>query len=48
MKIDLRMPIYETAAYGHFGRQDLDLSWEKTDAAELLKKAAEKVITAGV
>ncbi|MDR9757433.1 MAG: methionine adenosyltransferase [Syntrophomonadaceae bacterium] len=48
-KLDLRRPIYkQTAAYGHFGRQDLDLSWEKTDAAELLKKAAEKVITAGV
>ncbi|HHY40542.1 MAG TPA: methionine adenosyltransferase [Syntrophaceticus sp.] len=48
-KLDLRRPIYkQTAAYGHFGRQDLDLSWEKTDAAELLKKAAEKVTAAGV
>ena len=48
-KLDLRRPIYkQTAAYGHFGRQDLDLSWEKTDAAELLRKAAEKVSTAGV
>src|SRR5690606_24208918 len=48
-KLDMRRPIYkQTAAYGQFGRQDLDLSWEKTDAAELLKKAAEKVITAGV
>ena len=48
-KLDLRRPIYkQTAAYGHFGRQDLDLSWEKTDAAELLRKAAEKVTTAGV
>lgn len=37
--LDLRRPIYkQTAAYGHFGRTDLDLSWEKTDKAELLKK----------
>ncbi|MDO5409592.1 MAG: methionine adenosyltransferase [Lachnospiraceae bacterium] len=37
--LDLRRPIYkQTAAYGHFGRNDLDLSWEKTDKAELLKK----------
>ena len=37
--LDLRRPIYEkTAAYGHFGRTDLDLSWEKTDKAEALKK----------
>ena len=36
---DLRRPIYkQTAAYGHFGRPDLDLPWEKTDKAELLKK----------
>jgi len=47
-KLDLRRPIYkQVAAYGHFGRQDLDLSWEKTDAAEILRKAAEKS-TAGV
>ena len=33
--LDLRRPIYkQTAAYGHFGRTDLDLSWEKTDKAE--------------
>ena len=33
--LDLRRPIYEqTAAYGHFGRADLDLPWEKTDAVE--------------
>ena len=37
-KLDLRRPIYEqTAAYGHFGRDDLDLPWEKTDAVEMLK-----------
>ena len=37
--LDLRRPIYKpTAAYGHFGRTDLDLSWEKTDKAEELKK----------
>jgi S-adenosylmethionine synthetase len=35
----LRRPIYrQTAAYGHFGRTDLDLPWEKTDKAALLKK----------
>ena len=34
---DLRKPIYrQTAAYGHFGRNDLDLPWEKTDKAEIL------------
>ena len=33
-------PIYEqTAAYGHFGRTDIDLPWEKTDKAEALKAA---------
>lgn len=37
--LDLRRPIYKgTAAYGHFGRNDLDLPWEKTDKAEDLKK----------
>jgi S-adenosylmethionine synthetase len=36
--LDLRRPIYrQTAAYGHFGRDDLDLPWEKTDKAEVLK-----------
>ena len=39
-KLDLRRPIYEqTAAYGHFGRTDVDLSWEHTDMAEALKNA---------
>ena len=37
--LDLRRPIYkQTAAYGHFGRNDLDLTWERTDKAEELKK----------
>ena len=37
--LDLRRPIYaQTAAYGHFGRTDIDLPWEKTDKAEVLKK----------
>lgn len=37
--LDLRKPIYkQTAAYGHFGRSDIDLPWEKTDKAEGLKK----------
>lgn len=37
--LDLRRPIYkQTAAYGHFGRNDLDLPWEKVDKVELLKK----------
>jgi len=39
--LDLRRPIYlPTAAYGHFGRDDLDLPWEKTDKAEILRKEA--------
>ncbi|MCR5311553.1 MAG: methionine adenosyltransferase [Lachnospiraceae bacterium] len=37
--LDLRRPIYkQTAAYGHFGRTDIDVPWEKTDKAETLKK----------
>ena len=37
--LDLRRPIYkQTAAYGHFGRNDLDLPWKKLDKVELLKK----------
>ncbi|MCL1802664.1 MAG: methionine adenosyltransferase [Eubacteriaceae bacterium] len=37
--LDLRKPIYrQVASYGHFGRSDLDLSWEKTDKADDLKK----------
>ncbi|GAK10198.1 methionine adenosyltransferase [Geomicrobium sp. JCM 19038] len=39
--LDLRTPIYkQTAAYGHFGRTDVDLPWERTDKADQLKKAA--------
>lgn len=39
--LDLRRPIYrQTAAYGHFGRNDLDLPWERTDKAELLRQEA--------
>ena len=38
---DLRRPIYrQTACYGHFGRTDLDLPWEKTDKAEIFKEEA--------
>lgn len=40
-KLELRRPIYrQTAAYGHFGRTDLNVSWEDTDMAETLKKEA--------
>jgi len=39
--LDLRRPIYRaTAAYGHFGRDDIDAPWEKTDKANLLRKDA--------
>jgi S-adenosylmethionine synthetase len=39
--LDLRRPIYrQTATYGHFGRDDLDLPWEKTDKAAVLKAEA--------
>ena len=38
--LDLLQPIYQpTAAYGHFGREDIDLSWERTDKAEVLRGA---------
>ena len=40
-ELDLRRPIYaQTAAYGHFGRNDLDLPWEKLDKVEILRKEA--------
>lgn len=40
-QLDLRRPIYnQTAAYGHFGRTDVDLPWERTDKAEVLKTEA--------
>jgi S-adenosylmethionine synthetase len=39
--LDLRRPIYtKTAAYGHFGRDDHDFTWERTDKAEELRAAA--------
>ena len=39
--LDLIRPIYKaTAAYGHFGREDIDLSWERTDKAEALADSA--------
>jgi S-adenosylmethionine synthetase len=39
--LELRRPIYRsTAAYGHFGRDDIDAPWERTDKAEALRKAA--------
>ncbi|MGG5252620.1 methionine adenosyltransferase [Neobacillus sp. SM06] len=41
--LDLRRPIYkQTAAYGHFGRNDLDLPWERTDKAAALKEQANR------
>jgi len=40
-ELDLRRPIYsQTAAYGHFGRNDLDLTWERTDKVEALRQGA--------
>lgn len=42
-QLDLRRPIYkQTAAYGHFGRNDLNVPWERTDKAEALKQDASK------
>ena len=38
----------DVAAYGHFGRADLDLPWEQTDKAELLKQAANESLSAVV
>jgi S-adenosylmethionine synthetase len=39
--LDLRRPIYrKTAAYGHFGRDDIDAPWERTDKAGILRKDA--------
>jgi len=43
--LDLRRPIYrQVAAYGHFGRTDIDLPWEKTDKAEILRQEAKNMI----
>lgn len=42
--LDLRRPIYrQVAAYGHFGRTDIDLPWEKTDRVDALKAAADRL-----
>jgi S-adenosylmethionine synthetase len=39
--LDLRKPIFQkTAAYGHFGRDDIEFTWERTDKAAALRKAA--------
>ena len=39
--LDLRRPIFaKTAAYGHFGREDRDCTWERTDKADVLRQAA--------
>ena len=47
-ELDLRRPIYRpTAAYGHFGRSDLDLPWERTDRASALREAVGAVGVAG-
>ncbi len=47
--LDLRRPLYrQVAAYGHFGREDLDLPWERTDKADLLREAASVGETAAV
>lgn len=44
-ELDLRRPMYKaTAAYGHFGRTDLNVPWERTDKAELLKKDAAALV----
>ena len=42
--LKLRRPIYKlTAAYGHFGRELDEFTWEKTDKVDILKKKAEKI-----
>jgi S-adenosylmethionine synthetase len=47
--LDLRRPIYRnTAAFGHFGREDIDAPWENTDKAEELQQAAEQYFSAAV
>jgi S-adenosylmethionine synthetase len=44
--LDLRRPIYrQTAAYGHFGRDDLQLPWERTDHAEALRESVPAMST---
>jgi S-adenosylmethionine synthetase len=45
--LNLRRPIYrQTAAYGHFGRTDIDLPWENTDKADALRVSAAKFAVA--
>jgi S-adenosylmethionine synthetase len=47
--LDLRRPIYQQVSnYGHFGRDDLDVPWERTDKAELLREAAAEALPAAV
>ena len=42
--LDLRRPIYrQLAAYGHFGREELGVAWEKTDRTDALHKAVEEL-----
>ena len=42
--LDLRRPIYrQIAAYGHFGRTDVDLPWERTDRVDALKATADRL-----
>jgi S-adenosylmethionine synthetase len=46
-KLDLRSPIFkQVAAYGHFGREDLNVAWERTDKADILRKEAGLVVQA--
>ncbi len=45
--LGLRKPIYQqVASYGHFGRDDLDLPWERTDRVEVLRQAAGLAVAA--
>ena len=47
--LDLRRPIYRnTAAYGHFGREDIDAPWESVAEAEELRQAAQQYLTPAV
>ncbi|MDH5333517.1 MAG: methionine adenosyltransferase domain-containing protein, partial [Thermoleophilia bacterium] len=47
--LDLRRPIYaKTAAYGHFGRDDRDFTWERVDRADALREAAGLPASVGV
>ncbi len=48
-QLDLRRPVFrQTANYGHFGRPDLDLSWERCDRAELLRREAARITGSGL